>query len=116
MFILTGTNKITTTNDRAIYLEGCNELRMKCTGDDATLTVTVPSSVYCGLGAYNYAPDYAVQLTDWRYNKNKTTGDLDMTEQLAADGFYVIRGPRMEHYDVDNNATWYTWEFEVSAE
>ena len=61
-------------------------------------------------------PDYAVQLTDWRYNKNKTTGDLDMTEQLAAEGFYVIRGPRMEHYDVDNNAPWYTWEFEVSAE
>ena len=63
--VLTGDNEITTTNDRAIYLEGCNELRLKCTGDSATLTT---------------------------------------------------RGPRMEHYDVDNNATWYTWEFEVTAE
>ena len=36
--------------------------------------------------------------------------------EVAAEGFYVIRGPRMEHYDAENKITWYTWDFEVSAE
>ena len=39
-----------------------------------------------------------------------------MTEQLAAEGFCVIRGPRSELYDVVKIITWYTWEYEVTAE
>lgn len=66
-----------------------------------TLTVTANDASGCGIrGNDNYAP---------ATNANATTTELDVSEQLAATGYKVVRSAR-----TDNADGTYTWTYTVS--
>ncbi|MDT3356715.1 MAG: hypothetical protein LIR35_03890 [Bacteroidota bacterium] len=106
--VLTGDNSITTTGMRAIYTEN-SEMRLSCTGDSATLTLTSEDPGFCGFECYNYTS--SVMSSDYRFNHYNLTGDTDVTIMLGADGFSVVRCPREENSDGS-----YTWKYIVTRE
>jgi len=71
-----------------------------------TLTVTANDPTQCGiLGVDNYAP---ANIWQSETNANATTDELDVSEQLAATGYKVIRSAR-----ADNADGTYTWTYTV---
>jgi hypothetical protein len=67
-----------------------------------TLTVTANDATHCGLrGNANYAP---------ANNGNATTTELDVSTQLAATGYKVVRSAR-----TDNADGTYTWTYTVTS-
>ena len=92
---LNGANTIVSTNEAyCIYAK-----TLKLSGN-GTLTVTAKNADYCGIyGLYNY---------------NLTTTSLDVSAQLAANGYTVTRSARTDN-DADNDGTpeSYTWTYTV---
>lgn len=79
-----------------VYDERYSNLKLKGNG---TLTVTVGNDPLCGLCGYNYNEGN---------NNNSTTTQVDVSEQLAAEGFTVIRSARSE------SGGKYTWTYTVA--
>jgi hypothetical protein len=80
-----------------VYDERYSNLKLKGNG---TLTVTVGNDYsYCGLYGYNYNEEN---------NNNSTTTELNVTQQLAAEGFTVTRSARSE------SGGKYTWTYTVA--
>ena len=72
-----------------------------------TLTVTASNATECGIrGNANYAPGNSWQAET---NANATTDELDVSEQLAATGYKVVRSAR-----TDNADGTYSWTYTVS--
>ena len=96
--VLTGTNTLNcATCVTAVDFNG--NLKLKCTGDSATLSITTARADFCGLKAKNYNRDS---------NNRATTSEIDLTSQLAADRYTVTRSAR-----VDNGDGSYTWTYTV---
>lgn len=105
---LTGTNSITCENaHRCIYSSG--NVKLSCTGTSATLTVTATRSSECGIfGDTNYDDDDDPPTNN--YLAYDTT--VDVTSQLAADGFIVTRSARTKNAA----STLYTWTYTVTKQ
>ena len=72
-----------------------------------TLTVTANDATECGIrGNANYAPGNSWQAET---NANATTDEIDVSAQLAATGYKVVRSAR-----TDNADGTYTWTYTVS--
>ena len=93
---ITGTNNFSCIDtDRCVY--ATQTLKLKGNG---TLTVTSNSASSCGLfGSSNYTSSN---------NSYSTTTELDVSTQLAADGYTVTRSAR-----TDNGDGTYTWTYTV---
>lgn len=107
--VLTGTNHISCEDYWGILVYG--NLKLKCTGTSATLTVTTYDHQYCGIQGDNYRKDGSGD----KYNHYDATTGLDVTAQLAAPGFTVIRSARVDGPDEndDNEPDYYTWTYTV---
>lgn len=93
---ISGANSIATRN-YALCILACGNLKLQGYG---TLTVTANDASHCGLrGSANYAP---------ATNANATTTELDVSTQLAATGYKVVRSAR-----TDNADGTYTWTYTV---
>lgn len=93
---ITGTNTIECPSfHRCIYTE--SNIRLSGIG---TLTVTASYDGYCGLYGNNYKDT-------GNSNKYITTGAVDVTNELAADGYTVMRSAR-------SGSGPYTWTYTVS--
>lgn len=105
---LTGTNSITCENaNSCIYSSG--NVKLSCTGTSATLTVTATRSWDCGIyGDTNY--DFEDDPPTNNYLAYDTT--VDVTSQLAADGFTVTRSARTKNAA----STLYTWTYTVTKQ
>ena len=109
VYDIQGDNRIYTTGDYAIYGENLENqsttpaVKLKGNG---TLTVTSGNHDYCGIFASNYKPanDNAI------HNYWSTTNEIDVTTQLAANGYTVTRSAR-----IDNADGTYTWKYTVKA-
>ena len=79
----------------------CN---LKLSGN-GTLTVTSDKANWCGLNGTNYSSDN---------NDYDKTDEIDVSTQLAADGYTVTRSARTDN-DADNDGTpeSYTWTYTV---
>ena len=96
---ITGTNSIT-CDDAGRCVSALQNLKLKGTG---TLTVTTNSTYECGLyGGSNYDSSNNSYST--------TTTSVDVSTQLAADGYTVTRSAR-----TDNGDGTYTWTYTVTA-
>ena len=95
---ITGTNNFSCIDtDRCVY--ATQTLKLKGNG---TLTVTSNSASSCGLfGSSNYTSSN---------NSYLTTTELDVSTQLAADGYTVTRSAR-----IDNGDGTYTWTYTVAG-
>ena len=94
---LTGTNSIA-CDDADCCVFSLDNLKLQGNG---TLTVTSKNAEYCGLyGGDNYNESN---------NANATTTVLDVSTQLAADGYRVVRSAR-----TDNQDGTYTWTYTVA--
>ena len=93
---ISGANSIACKNHGYSIL-ACDNLKLQGYG---TLTVTANDATECGIhGTDNYAPET---------NANATTTELDVSEQLAAPGYKVVRSAR-----TDNADGTYTWTYTV---
>ena len=94
---IVGTNTINSKgSDQAIFADG----PLKLSGN-GTLTVTATSDSRCGLyGTSNYTNSN---------NLHNTTTEVDVSAQLAADGYTVTRSAR-----TDNSDGSYTWTYTVT--
>lgn len=79
---------------------------LKLSGN-GTLTVTTNDANYCGLRGVNYESSN---------NNHSTTTSVDVTSLLAADGYLVTRGARVDGPDTDSdgNPDYYTWTYTVA--
>lgn len=73
---------------------------------NGTLTVTSYNADYCGLKGNNYTSSN---------NNHATTTKLNVSSQLAADGYTVMRSARTDGPDANNdgNPDYYTWTYTV---
>ena len=107
VYNIQGDNRIYTTDDYAIYGENLENqsttpaIKLKGNG---TLTVTSGNHDYCGIFASNYKPANDNTI----HNYWSTTTEVDVTTQLAADGYTVTRSAR-----IDNADGTYTWKYTV---
>ena len=93
---ISGANSIACKN-REYSILACDNLKLQGYG---TLTVTANDASGCGIrGNANYAP---------ATNANATTTELDVSAQLAATGYKVVRSAR-----TDNADGTYTWTYTV---
>ena len=100
---ISGVNSISCKNSEYCILTQDN-LKLQGTG---TLTVTANDATHCGIrGNANYAP-----ANSWHSatNANDNTAEVDVSDQLAADGHKVIRSAR-----TDNTDGTYTWTYTVT--
>ena len=99
---ISGANTVACKN--LVYsILACDNLKLQGYG---TLTVTANDPTYCGIrGNVNYAPANSWQAET---NANATTTELDVSEQLAATGYKVVRSAR-----TDNADGTYTWTYTV---
>ena len=97
--VLTGTNIISTHEQRVITVDGGSKLKLSCTGSSAILTVTATLDWNCGIYCDNYFPNN---------NYHSTTTELDVTALLAAEGYSVVRSARTKNDDGS-----YTWTYTV---
>ena len=80
---------------------------MKLSGN-GTLTVTSYNAENCGvLGISNYNTK---DQKSSNYNNYENTGELDVSKQIAAEGYTVIRSAR-----TDNADGTYTWTYTVKS-
>ena len=100
---LTGTNNLTCPDYNECI--GYCTTKLSCTGTSATLTVTSKGNKDCGLNAYNYSKNGSGDT----YNYYSTTTELDVSTQLAASGYKVVRSAR-----TDNADGTYTWTYTVT--
>ena len=103
MLDISGANSISCKNYEMCILAQDN-LKLQGTG---TLTVTANDATHCGIrGNANYAP-----ANSWHSatNANDNTAEVDVSAQLAADGYTVIRSAR-----TDNADGTYTWTYTVA--
>jgi len=92
-------NTIVNTFEYVSYCISAATLKLSGNG---TLTVTAKSAVDCGIrGSNNYSKDKST-------NDNATTTAIDVSAQLAADGYTVTRSAR-----TDNSDGTYTWTYTV---
>lgn len=71
-----------------------------------TLTVTANDPTQCGIrGNANYAP-----ANSWQSETNATTDEIDVSDQLAAPDYKVVRSAR-----TDNADGTYTWTYTVTS-
>lgn len=97
---ITGDNSISCLADgKDPIAEGSMFCTVKFSGK-GTLTVTSKSPNNCGIYASNYTSSN---------NQNDVTGECDVTAQLAATGYSVIRSARTTNADGT-----YTWTYTVS--
>lgn len=83
----------------------CDKLKLSGNG---TLTVTSNKAENCGvLGIYNYNTK---DPKSSNYNNYENTGEIDVSEQLAAEGYTVIRSARKDNADGT-----YTWTYTVKS-
>ena len=72
-----------------------------------TLTITCAGDEYCGIASEDYQPDNSYE--DF-FNSYEDTGARDVSAQLAAEGYKVIRSARK-----DNEDGTYTWTYYVGT-
>ena len=90
---------VNTNNTYGTNCIGANTLKLSGNG---TLTVTAKSADYCGIrGTTNYSKDKS-------NNDKATTTAIDVSAQLAADGYKVTRSARS-----DNSDGTFTWTYTV---
>lgn len=95
---VSGTNSFTSL-DNDYCIRSYQTLKLQGNG---TLTVRSNKASYCGIyGNNNYAASS---------NSNSTTTELDVSAQLAADGYTVTRSAR-----TDNGDGTYTWTYTVAG-
>lgn len=102
---ISGANSIACKN-RVYSILASDNLKLQGYG---MLTVTANDPTQCGIrGNVNYAP---------ATNANATTTELDVSEQLAATGYKVVRSARTDGPDDDNDGTpdYYTWTYTVTT-
>ena len=93
--VLTGDNNFTVSDGGQCILSSVTEdLRLSCTGFSATLTVKVKTNLYCGLCGKNYYYDN---------NDHLNSAEVDVSTQLAAPGFSVIRSACVDGPDEDDS-------------
>jgi len=110
--VLTGANSIECRSFCAILLYG--DLKLSCTGSEATLTVTTTSAEYCGISCWNYRYDGQFDVS---YNEFYTEGELNVTSMLAASGYKVWRSARTANdEDHDFYVDSYTWTYTVTPD
>jgi hypothetical protein len=110
--VLTGDNSIECQSFWAILLYG--DLKLSCTGSEATLTVTTTSAECCGISCWNYRSDGEYDIS---FNECFIEGELNVTDMLAASGYKVIRSARTANdYDHDFYVDSYTWTYTVRPE
>lgn len=99
--VLDGDNSVTTSK-RAFCFQNSNH-NIKLSGN-GTLTLTVNSTMNCGIAALNYKYDVS--------NQSDITSELNVTTQLSADPTKttVIRSAR-----TDNGDGTYTWTYTVTT-
>ena len=107
--VLTGANSIECRSFWAILVYG--NLKLSCTGSEATLTVTTTSADCCGISCWNYRSDGEFYVS---FNECSIEGELDVTDMLAASGYKVIRSARTANDDDhDFYVDSYTWTYTV---
>ena len=90
--------------------DGDDAIPVKCGGNlklsgNGALTVTSYNAEKCGVWGNNYnAKDPS------NYNNYENTGELDVSKQIAAEGYTVIRSAR-----TDNADGTYTWTYTVKS-
>lgn len=110
--VLTGANSIECHSFWAILVYG--DLKLSCTGSEATLTVTTTSAECCGISCWNYRSDGQFNVS---FNEFSTEGELNVTDMLAASGYKVIRSARTANDDNhDFYVDSYTWTYTVMPE
>lgn len=93
---ISGDNTITCKNYGSC-VSALGNLKLSGNG---TLTVTTNNDDWCGLYGTNYSPDN---------NDYDKTAEIDVSTQLAADGYTVTRSART----YDSNTGMYTWTYTV---
>jgi len=107
--VLTGANSIECHSFWAILVYG--DLKLSCTGSEATLTVTTTSAECCGISCWNYRSDGEFEVS---FNECSIEGELNVTDMLAASGYKVIRSARTANDDDhDFYVDSYTWTYTV---
>ncbi len=107
--VLTGANSIECRSFWAILVYG--DLKLSCTGSEATLTVTTTSAECCGISCWNYRSDGEFEVS---FNECSYEGERDVTNMLAASGYKVIRSARTANDDDhDFYVDSYTWTYTV---
>lgn len=102
---INGKNSITCDRDDAIPVQCGGTLHLSGNG---TLTVTSYDAEKCGVwGSYNYN---TIDKQSINYNNCENTDELDVSTQLAAEGYTVIRSAR-----TDNADGTYTWTYTVKS-
>ena len=99
---ISGDNTITCKNYGSC-VSALGNLKLSGNG---TLTVTTNNDDWCGLYGTNYSPDN---------NDYDKTAEIDVSTQLAADGYTVTRSARTDNdADNDGNPESYTWTYTVA--
>ena len=107
--VLTGANSIECQSFWAILVYG--DLKLSCTGSEATFTVTTTSAECCGISSLNYRSDGD---TGESFNEFFNEGEQNVTNMLAAPGYTVKRSARTANDDDhDFYVDSYTWTYTV---
>ena len=110
--VLTGANSIECQSFWAILVYG--DLKLSCTGSEATFTVTTTSAECCGISSLNYRSDGD---TGESFNEFFNEGEQNVTNMLAAPGYTVKRSARTANDDDhDFYVDSYTWTYTVMAD